>query len=156
MKHPLKSSIGFALALSTILASGAFAGTAPSKNKSPKAPADSGTNIVAKSVFTIPENPSQGRDPFFPERAPDGYTSKAKPVVSNSAVLVLQGISGTANNRLAIINGRTLAEGETAEVSSGSGSSRVRIQCVEITDDSATVKIGNERRQLQLGVKSRR
>jgi hypothetical protein len=150
MKHSLKFSIGIAFAFSALLAANAFAGTAPVKNKPSKTPAVAETNVIAKSVFVIPDNSSQGRDPFFPERSPDGYTSKAKPIVSNSAVLVLQGISGTTDNRLAIINGRTLAEGETADVSSGSGSSRVRIQCLQITDNSATVQIGSERRQLHL------
>lgn len=126
---------------------------APTPSKTPAAPAAAvSTNVVAKSIFTIPANPKQGRDPFFPESqrfVATVPTTNAEPVsIVSPSALVLQGISGGAERRLAIINGRTLAEGEETEVSVNG--TRIRFRCLEIKADVVVVEIGTERRELRL------
>jgi hypothetical protein len=109
------------------------------------------SNAIPQSVFVIPSNPKQGRDPFFPESgrfASTGSSTNAKPVSTTSlAALILQGISGSPDHRLAIINGRTLAEGEETEISIGNA--RVHFRCVEIKEDTVVIEMGSERRELR-------
>ena len=62
--------------------------------------------------------------------------------------LKLNGISGTAARRLAIINNRTFEANEEGVVSTTSGP--VRIRCLEIKDDSVLVQVGGEQRVLRL------
>ena len=106
---------------------------------------------IPKSVFTVPKKPEEGCDPFFPESARfSGVTNVSPTVVVTTPLtpLNLQGISGSPENRLAIINGKTVAAGETIEILKGG--SRIRVHCVEITAVSCTIEVGNERRELRL------
>ncbi|MGD0615661.1 MAG: hypothetical protein ABSA69_09505, partial [Verrucomicrobiota bacterium] len=80
--------------------------------------------------------------------AADTTALKQSPSAAAEA-LVLNGIGGTADHKLAMINGRTLAEGETNEVNTVVG--RVRIHCIEIKGESAVVEVvGGERRELHI------
>jgi hypothetical protein len=51
----------------------------------------------------------------------------------------LQGISGTADHRLAIINGRTMAKGDVATVTIDGNS--VNLHCLEVSESSASISI---------------
>ena len=62
--------------------------------------------------------------------------------------LKLNGISGTANHRLAIINNRTFEVGEEGEVVSSVG--HVHIICKDIKTDSVRVLISGEERIVRL------
>lgn len=103
---------------------------------------------VPKSNFGIPAKPQDGHDPFYPvsDRL-FGLKSGPKPAsaVASSAI-VFNGISGTPPRRLAMINGRTFAEGEEAPVNTSAG--RVRVLLVAIRDDIAVVEVAGERREL--------
>jgi hypothetical protein len=107
-----------------------------------------------KSVFVMPTNyPKDGRDPFFPNRvlinaAPTTTTNR--PVVQTVA-LVLNGISGSAGNRLCMINGHTFGKGDEDEVKTGDGR-KVKIRCLEIGEDGATIEVEGQRRELKLRV----
>lgn len=104
---------------------------------------------VPISVFVIPTNAADGRDPFFPEsmRFASGSTNTPA-AVTLQVTFTLQGISGAAGNKLAIINGRTLAEGEETDlVVNGT---RIRLRCVAIKNDSVTVEAGGNRQELRL------
>ncbi|MFO1477094.1 MAG: hypothetical protein U1F98_10640 [Verrucomicrobiota bacterium] len=105
------------------------------------------TNSIPRSLFVVPTNTASGRDPFFPN-----HTYGAAPVAPKhpgaTIVLVLNGLSGPSDHRLAMINGHTFAENEEAEVTSGEG--KVRIRCVEIKKDSAVIEVAGERRELRL------
>ena len=109
---------------------------------------------VSRSVFTLPTNPTEGRDPFFPEstRLYAAYLAKLvkdenKPRVGDLSSLVLKGISGTANNRLAIINNHTLGIGDEQDIATPQG--RIHIRCVEIKDDSVVVESAGQRHELK-------
>ena len=139
---------GFCLGI--ICAAAAVLHAAPTQTK-PKADSSSEgrTNDIPQSVFVIPDTPEEGRDPFFPNSSHAG-TPGPKPSASAGAdALVLNGIGGTPDHKLAMINGRTMAEGETNEVNTAAG--RVRIRCLEIKGESALIEvIGGERRELHL------
>jgi len=110
------------------------------------------TNPIPLSVFEIPRSPEEGRDPFFPAsdrfRRVSSTNSTTTPKVP-AIELVYNGLSGTADHRLAIINGRTLAEGEETELVLPTG--RVKIRCIEIKGETVIVEAFGERRELRLG-----
>jgi hypothetical protein len=133
---------------------------AQTKTNSPAAPAPAPTNAppaqleIPKSVFIIPTAPQEGKDPFFPRSTRLWASvvvktdSPQQPAPAVAVELKLNGISGTAARRLAIINNRTFEAGEEGIVSTAS--SPVRIRCLEIKDDSVLVQIGGEQRKLHL------
>lgn len=110
---------------------------------------------IPKSVFIMPATPQEGKDPFFPRSmrpyGPGHETVKASPQQPAAVVvdLRLNGISGTAERRLAIINNHTFEVNEEGVVSNSSGAP-VRIRCLDIKADSVLVQIGGEQRILRL------
>lgn len=120
------------------------------QSKSPPPPAEP---EIPQSLFSIPTNPKEGKDPFFPASARP-YTS-GTPVRTNTIVkpgpavdFVLNGISGSAEKPLAMINGRTFEKNEEGDITTTGG--RVHIRCVEIKADSAIIEFRGERRELKL------
>lgn len=105
------------------------------------------TQVVMRSVFTQPANPKEGRDPFFPGSVRP-YLSAVAPSAPTTDLssLVMQGASGDPDHRLAIINNVTFGVGDDAEVVTSRG--RIRIHCLEITDDSAVIEAGGQRHVL--------
>jgi len=110
---------------------------------------------IPKSVFVIPTNPQEGKDPFFPKSTRLFNTvvvatavTSAKPAAAIPSDLQLKGISGVAERRLAIIGSRTFEKGEERELPTSAG--RVRIRCLDITTDSVLIQIGDEQRILRL------
>jgi len=125
--------------------------TNPAPANAKPAPAEA---PVPQSVFIIPRNPQEGRDPFFP-LSTSVYTRYGAVAAQTNRVAVvadlkLQGFSGPNEHRLAIINNRTFEVSEEADVSTSSG--RVRIRCLEIKNESVVVQfvVGGERRELRL------
>ena len=114
---------------------------APSPNAAP-APAP-------QSVFIIPKNPQEGRDPFFPASIRPYAAMQATPQahVADITSLVLKGVSGPADHRLAIINNRTFAVGDVQDLVTSQG--RLRIHCVEIKADSVVVEFAGESHELK-------
>lgn len=104
------------------------------------------------SVFVIPRKMTEGKDPFFPNSTRVYGETSTKPVGATpiAADITLKGISGTAEQPLAIINTTTFTTGETSEVLLKN--SRIKVQCLEINMAAGTVllQIGAERRELRL------
>jgi hypothetical protein len=107
------------------------------------APAPAGTNtvklIIPVAVFDVTN--AAVKDPFFPlsaRRAVPSAVTNA-PVAVNSSLFLLKGLSGGVGRRLALINNRTLAVGEDAEVTTSAG--RFKIRCLEIKDDSVVIHV---------------
>jgi len=123
------------------------AGTAKTTPAPSAAPAETASQ---KSVFLMPKAATQGRDPFFPASSRLwAVTVKAVPSSQPAApavALVLNGLSGSSEHRLAMINGRTLAEGEESEINIAGV--RVQVRCLEIKTDSVVVQAAGERRVL--------
>jgi hypothetical protein len=106
------------------------------------------------SVFTMPANAKEGRDPFFPEstRVYDAMmaanqTKQASPTAEISSLKV-PGISGTPGHLLAIINNHTFAAGEEGDVLTTSG--QIHLQCVEIRPNIVIVKVNGQLHQLKI------
>lgn len=124
--------------------------SAPAAKKPAPAPDQS---VVPQSTFVIPTKAGEARDPFYPNRTIQQQEAVKVAVVTNAAptglsCLTLKGLSGTPANPLAMINGRTMARGEDAEINTPCG--RLLVHCVDISTNSATVEVSGERRQLFL------
>ncbi len=103
---------------------------------------------VPKSAFGVPTKPTDGHDPFFPT-SDRMFAIKTAPKTANTPVntaIVFNGISGSKDHQLAMINGHTFAEGEEAPVNTSAG--RIHVLLVAIKDDRAVVEIAGERREL--------
>ena len=106
-------------------------------------PVSPGASPAFVSVFNVA--PGYGKDPFFPKstRLSGGKST----IITNApsgggelpAGMVLNGLSGTKEKPLAIINNRTFAEGEESEIRVGLGLYRVRL--VEIKERSVMVSV---------------
>jgi hypothetical protein len=104
---------------------------------------------IPNSVFTIPSQPSEGRNPFFPQSAPHvPPPSFPKNPSVEASWFVLNGITSPPK-RTAMINGRTFEAGEEGEVRVASGA-KVLIKCEEIRAESAIIITGGARRELRL------
>jgi hypothetical protein len=114
------------------------------------------TNAVPQtplSVFIQPASPQEGRDPFYPNsNRPYQSQMPLNTPTSDLSSLVLQGIYGVSGHRLAIINNVTFAVGDELEVRTPRGG-RIRIQCVEIQNDSAVIEADGQRQELHYGEK---
>jgi hypothetical protein len=95
------------------------------------------------SVFVVPSNVHEGRDPFFPEsgRVYEANAPSGRKVEATS--LVLKGFSGTPGHRYVIINNHTFAVGDEGDVLTASG--RAHIRCLEIRSDAVVVEINGQR-----------
>jgi hypothetical protein len=103
--------------------------------------------VTLRSVFVLPTNPKEGRDPFFPSSTrPYEDAASKNPVAGDLTALVLKGFSGTPDHRLAIINNHTFGVGDEGDVLTPH--SRIHIRCVEIKTNSVVVESGGQRHEL--------
>jgi len=70
------------------------------------------------------------------------------PSSSADTGIVLKGITGPADNRLALINNKTLSAGEHTQVKVGGED--LEIECVEVGEDFVVIKVGGHDHQLNL------
>ena len=109
------------------------------------------SEVVPRSVFVIPTNPQEGRDPFYPnstrpyESAPAGTKN-----VGDVTSLVLKGISGPPEHRLAIINSHTFGVGDEQDVATSHG--RIHIRCIEIKTNSVVIESGGQNYELKYAI----
>ena len=75
----------------------------------------------------------------------ENSTSK-NPVASDLTALVLKGISGPADHRLAIINNHTFGVGDEGDVITSHN--RIHLRCIEIKAKSVVVESGGQRHEL--------
>lgn len=120
----------------------------------PASALDTPTNAPAKlapvrSVFVVPSNVREGRDPFFPEstRTIEAAAAATTKTVEISA-LAIKGFSGTTTHRLVIINNHTFGVGDEGDVLTTTG--RVHIKCIEIHPDLVAIEISGRRHELHV------
>lgn len=104
--------------------------------------------LIPKSTFV--NNPEIGKDPFFPSstRRKDAMpravvtapSTNSTPAPTLQVDLKLKGIAGTKEQRLALINSVTMAQGEVADIKCAGGHI-VKVRCREIRDQSVLVEI---------------
>jgi hypothetical protein len=98
--------------------------------------------VIPRSVFVSEGN--IGKNPFFPNsrrlqaKASDDSTKKPT-TVDLSQSLVLKGITGPPERRIALINNLTFAKDEEGEVKVGNA--KVKIRVLEIRDKSVIVSV---------------
>lgn len=106
-----------------------------------------------KSAFV--NDPTTGKDPFYPKSTrrpliaatttPDSVAVQ-QPFISDK--IILQGLSGTKEKRLAIINNRTFEPGEEVDLRVDGLIQRVRL--VEIRDRSVLIGVKGMTKELQM------
>lgn len=107
--------------------------------------------VPAKSVFVMPTNIREGRDPFFPEstRPFDAYKEASRTVDVNA--FSVKGISIQGGHSMAIINNHTFAVGDEGNVRTANG--EVHLRCVEIRAGVVVIEVNGARRELSMGTK---
>jgi hypothetical protein len=110
------------------------------------APQSDMTN-AKRSIFILPSNPTEGRDPFFPDSTrPYKLAATTNPQVANVKSLVVKGFSGSMDHRLVIINNHTFAAGDEGDVVTPGG--RIHLSCIEIRTNSVVIEVGGQRHEL--------
>jgi hypothetical protein len=99
------------------------------------------TNAPVPSVFTMPSNPGEGRDPFFPNSVRP-YAESQSHIKHQVDVTSLQikGISQIAGQLYVIINNHTFGAGDEGDVITPQG--RIHLKCLSIGADSVLVESG--------------
>lgn len=109
--------------------------------------AKSNTTNRIQSVFILPSNPGEGRDPFFPDSIrPYEKAAAANPKTADITSLVCRGFSGTVAQRLVIINNHTFAVGDEGDVTTSTG--HIHLRCVEIGTDAVVVEVSGQYHKL--------
>jgi len=131
-----------------VLTLGLAAGATPARAADTNAP--SADVASPKSLFVIPTSPKEGCDPFFPDSTRPYEEALALNSHHRGGILslALKGLSGTPDQRLAIINNHTFAVGEEGDVITTTG--RVRLRCVEIREKSVVIEVDGQRQELIL------
>lgn len=110
------------------------------------APQSNTTNANA-SIFILPSNPGEGRDPFFPGSIrPYKVAVVANARAADVTSLVVKGFSGSVDHRLVIINNHTFAAGDEGDVVTHDG--RIHVSCIEIRTNSVVIEVGGQRHEL--------
>lgn len=131
----MKFSFSLSLLL-TVGASVSWAAGGPVENK-----ISTGIGAI-QSVFNLPSNPKEGRDPFFPDSTRALELAQPASHTVEISSLKVPGISGTPGHLLAIINNHTFAVGEEGDVKTGSG--LVHIRCLTIQNNAVVVEINGQ------------
>ena len=114
----------------------------------PKPAAGTTTNAViqpAKSVFTLPTAPKEGRDPFYPEstRIYETTMAVAKSAVATVTTLTVKGYSVVNGRPIVILNNHSFMTGDEGDVISANG--RAHVRCIEIQPGAVVVEVNGTR-----------
>jgi hypothetical protein len=116
----------------------AFCGAATNPPAAPPAP--------VSSVFTMPSNSQEGRDPFFPESTRPYQAAITASRIVMVTDLKVKGYYHDARMSLITINNHTFAVGDEADLLTTSG--RVHVRCVEIRPDAVVIEANGQRQEL--------
>jgi len=119
-----------------------LAGKVEAENK-----ASTGVGTI-RSVFVLPNNPKDGRDPFFPETTRTMDMTPAAVHTVEISSLKVPGISGPPGHLLAIINNHTFAVGDEGDVLTPAG--RVNLRCLEINPSYVLVLVNGQVHRISL------
>ena len=107
-------------------------------------------DVAASTKSFFIDDPNFGKDPFFPNSKRRIQTVVATNAFVEVSIpdLILKGISGTKDRRLALINNYTIGAGETLDMKIGGRS--VPIRCLEIRDKSIIIEFRGQTKELRL------
>ena len=145
------SKLALALAV-TIASSDVLSCVASDKKSSTTASPTNAVPAIAtveipQSIFVIPSNPKEGRNPFFPQARVEAPVAKPN-TPTDITSFFLNGITSPPK-RTAMINGVTFEPGEEHEIKRIDGS-KAMVKCEEIRADSAIISVGGMRKELRL------
>jgi hypothetical protein len=109
--------------------------------------------VPARSVFVMPANPQEGRDPFFPESTRPYEEAVTTSPVADLSAFSLKGISVERGHAMAIINNHTFAVGDEGDVLTAG--KRVHVRVIEIRSGAVVIDVNGARRELTLGAKQK-
>jgi len=149
--------LALTLAVWSPAARGADGKAAPVKKVVPTGPS---TNVMALLNAPVPQSAfadggKEIKDPFFPRsirlRVAPPPTNTTQPTVISSSIFSLKGISFSTNgtDSLALINNRTLAEGESSIITLDSGR-KVKVKVVRIKEGSVTIQAEDQSETIEL------
>jgi hypothetical protein len=103
---------------------------------------------TTRSIFTLPNNSKEGRDPFFPTSThPYENAVATAPQKVDVSSLILKGFSvDKQGNRLVIINSHTFGVGDEEDVTTSQG--RIHVHCLEIKGNTVSIEVNGERHEL--------
>jgi hypothetical protein len=106
-------------------------------------------DVVQPSQSVFVDDPKFGKDPFYPRSKRRGIELVAiSTPIGTMPDLVLKGISGSKDRRLALINNRTLEKGEETEIKFNNQSVKVRL--VDIREKSVVVSVDGQSKEIFL------
>lgn len=138
-----------ALLKNLLLVSAAIVGV-PSGFSEPAKPAPA-KPVPARSVFVMPTNLREGRDPFYPESLRPFEDAVATKHAVDINAFSVKGISIVRGRAMAIINNHTFAVGDEGDVLTASG--RVHLRCAEIRANTVVIEANGSKHELTLGTK---
>jgi hypothetical protein len=94
------------------------------------------------SLFVLPSNPKEGRDPFFPDSLRPYESAVPKTHSVELTSLIFKGVSGPPDHRLVIINNHTFSVGDEGDVTTAQG--RIHIRCVDIKANSVVLEASGQ------------
>ena len=118
-------------------------------NTQPTNAPPAGEALVPKSVFV--DDARLGKDPFFPKSTRRALTQPRGPVEPPPDVdgsFNLQGLSIVGGRKLALINKRTLAEGEEMDIKTKNGI--LHLKCIEIRERSVLISVRGVTQEITL------
>lgn len=126
--------------LTALLAWSSIAGAAPTKatNQPPQ---------EVRSIFNLPNEPKDGRDPFFPTATSLYHSTTPGPVTHETSGVDLLKLKGFMGTSFANINGVTFAVGETEEVKTAAGPVSVRLLQIK-PGGAVVIEANGQRREL--------
>lgn len=138
-----------------VAARGANTNTVPGKAKTNAAKAAgsaAATNTgpvelpVPHSTFDVTIKPT--KDPFFPLSMRQPVPSATNALAFSASAFALKGLSGPNGHRLALINNRTLGVGESTELTTAAGKTKIR--CLDIRESSVLIRVGAQPEPIEI------
>ena len=145
--------IGLACGLGAILwVGGTAAAEVKGKAKEDVKPVIPSEATIPKSTFDV--GASGSKDPFFPlstrSSASVAVATNAEPAVISAKSFTLNGLSLSTYQSLAIINNRSLAEGERAMLTLAGSGAKIGVTVLKIKTVSVVVQVDGYREPMEL------
>ena len=100
-----------------------------------------------KSIFILPSNPREGRDPFYPESTrPYEAAAVVTSHVAEVTSLAVKGYSVVNGTPCVIINNHSFMAGDEGDVTVPGG--RIHVRCLSIKPTVAVVEVNGQRHDL--------
>ena len=107
--------------------------------------------VPVHSLFVMPANPREGRDPFFPESPRPYEETLTATNRADASPITIKGLSIERGRKMVIINNHTFAVGDEGDVLTAG--SRVHLRLIEIRAGTAVIEVNGIRREINIATK---